>query len=317
MAEKGGDAGERFEGLLRPWFFPFLGATAAAAVGIFWSTGMVAESTVGALVVVLVPLTLALMVARPALGRGLPAGPRALVAAAALLTFVVSAVPALEAVRPGDPVLVGELSREGQGVSLPQGIEGRVMVLASAKLGGGEAGVAFRLSGFEPAVEGRLERTYATARVGRGGSTRVARDHDSDWYEARIPAGAREIRLERVQGLVAGPLRIAVFREWIPRPATWALAALALGLAAAADILAGAGGGAVAAGVALGFGLVVSHNVTPARSVVPSLWAVVLGAIAGAPAAVVVRLVLRRLLPRGRGGRATARGRGRAGEEDR
>jgi len=41
----------------------------------------------------------------------------------------------------------------------------------------------------------------------------------------------------------------------------------------------------------------VSYNVTPGRPVVPALWAIVLGAILGAPAAVIVRLAVRRLLP--------------------
>ncbi len=56
-------------------------------------------------------------------------------------------------------------------------------------------------------------------------------------------------------------------------------------------------GATIAAGIALGFGLVVSYNVTPARAVVPALWAIVLGAIAGAPVAVLLRLLFRRFLP--------------------
>jgi hypothetical protein len=157
--------------------------------------------------------------------------------------------------------------------------------------------VTFRLEGFEPAVEGRLERTWATARVGRGGSARIARDHDSDWFEARIPSGAREIRLERAQGLAGAPLRVALYRVWLPHGAAWVLALVVLALAAAGEVLAGVDhGSAIAAGAALGFGLVVGYNVTPASAVVPSLWAIVLGAIVGAPLAVVFRLVARRAL---------------------
>jgi len=294
-----GDGSARFEGLIRPWFFPFFGLTAAFAVGVFYTTGLLSESVVGALVAVLVPLTLGLMVARPAFGGRAPAAARALLLAAGVLTFLVAMIPALEAVHPGEPVFVGELERAEQSVSLPGGVEGRVLVLVSAKLsGGGEPSVSFKLGGFEPAVEGKLERTYTTARVGRGGSARIARDHDSDWFEARIPAGAQEVRLERVQGLSGGPLRLEVYREWLSHPLAWILALLVLALAAMGEVRAGVDhGSAIAAGVALGFGLVVSYNVTPGRAVVPSLWAIVLGAIVGAPLAVVVRLLVRRLVP--------------------
>jgi hypothetical protein len=293
-----GDGGARFEGLVRPWFFPFFGLTAAVAVGVFYATGLLSESAVGGLLAVLVPLALGLVVARPAMGRGAPAAARALLLAAGILTFVVAMVPALEAVHPGEPAFVGELDPAAPAAELPAGVGGRVMVLVSTRLGPGqEPSVTFRLEGFEPAVEGRLERTWATARVGRGGSARIARDHDSDWFEARIPSGAREIRLERAQGLAGAPLRVALYRVWLPHGAAWVLALVVLALAAAGEVLAGVDhGSAIAAGAALGFGLVVGYNVTPASAVVPSLWAIVLGAIVGAPLAVVFRLVARRAL---------------------
>jgi ammonia channel protein AmtB len=76
------------------------------------------------------------------------------------------------------------------------------------------------------------------------------------------------------------------------------LSLLALALAAAGEVRCRRdSGAAIAAGIALGFGLVVSYNVTPARAVVPSLWAIVLGAIVGAPLAVILRMILRRVLP--------------------
>jgi hypothetical protein len=296
MTETAG--GARFEGLLRPWFFPFLGITAVFAVGVFYTTGLLSESAVGGIVAVLVPLVLGLMVARPALGGSAPAIARALLVGAGVLTFLVAAVPAFEAVHPGEPAFVGELERLDHAVSLPEGLDGKVLVLASARLGGGgDPQVTFRLGGFEPPVEGRLERTYTTARIGRGGSARIARDHDSDWFEASLPKGAKEIRLERVQGLSGGPLRISVHRAWLPHAVAWVLAVLVLLMAAFGEVRAGSDhGSAVAAGVALGFGLVVSYNVTPTSAVIPSLWAIVLGAIVGAPLAVVARMLVRRVM---------------------
>jgi len=283
MADNESGSANRFEGLFRPWFLPALGLTAAVAVGVFYAAGVVSESAVGAVVAVLVPVVLGLMVARPAVEHPPSRTAAALLVAAGVLSALVAAVPALEAVHPGDPDFVAEFEREDQAASLPEGMGGRVLLLVSAPLGGaGEPQVNFRLSGFSDPVEGRLERTFGYARVGRSGRARVAHDHDADWFEARIPAGAKEIRLERLQGRVAA----------------WVLSLLVLVLAALGEVRAGRDAGStIAAGVALGFGLVVSYNVTPAQAVVPSLWAIVLGAIAGAPAAVLVRMLVRRLVP--------------------
>jgi len=298
MADNGTGSENRFEGLLRPWFFPALGGTLAVAIGIFYATGVVPESLVGGVIAVGVPLILAFMVARPAFGSRSRAS-AALLVLAAVFTFLVAAIPALQAVRPGEPIFVAEFERADQSVSLPEGISGRVLLLVSAPLGGaGEPQVSFRLGGFAQPVEGRLERTFSYARVGRGGRARVSHDHDADWFEARIPEGAQEIRLDRIQGQTAGGLRVSAFRDRLPHAIAWILSVLVLVLAAAGEVRAGReAGSTIAAGVALGFGLVVSYNVTPAQSVVPSLWAIVLGAIIGAPTAVVARFIARRAVP--------------------
>ena len=183
--------------------------------------------------------------------------------------------------------------------ALPPGTSGEVLLLVSTRLGGAaDPVVSFRLGGFDRPVEGELRRTTGFARVGRGGSTKVTHDHDSDWFEAKLPAGAKEIRLERVQGLAASPLRVELFRDWLPHWLAWILSLVALALVAAGEVRCRRdSGAAIAAGVALGFGLVVSYNVTPGRAVVPALWAIVLGGVIGAPAAVLLRMALRRILP--------------------
>lgn len=287
------------DGLIRPWFFPSLGLTIVVGIAVFWWSGLIGDSAIGAIVAVVVPLVLAAMVLRPALEGQLDPVARALLGIAAVLTFGVAAVPAYEAVHPGEPRLVAELGRSGDAQAIPPGSDGPVLLLVSTKLGGGaEPVVGFRLGGFERPVDGELRRTTGFARVGRGGSTKVVHDHDSDWFEATLPAGAKEIRLERVQGLAGAPLRVELFRDWIPHRMAWILSILVLLLAAAGEVRARRdSGAAIAAGVALGFGLVVSYNVTPAKPIVPALWAVVLGAIVGAPAAVIVRMAFRRILP--------------------
>ena len=102
-----------FEGLIRPWFLPSFGLTIAVGVGVFWMTGMLTESAVGAIVAVLVPLVLGLMVLRPALTASFDPVTRALLGVAAVLSFAVAAIPAYEAVHPGEPHLVAELTRAG------------------------------------------------------------------------------------------------------------------------------------------------------------------------------------------------------------
>jgi hypothetical protein len=287
------------EGLVRPWFLPSFGLTVVVGVAVFWFTGLLTDSAVGGIVAVLVPLVLALMVARPALSPSVDPGTKLALGAAALLTFGVAAVPAFEAVHPGEPRAVAEFTRPDETQALPAGTDGSVLLLVSTRLGGSaEPVVSFRLGGFDRPVEGELKRTTGFARVGRGGSTKVTHDHDADWFEARIPKDAKEIRLERVQGLSTAPLRVEIFGNWIPHGVAIVLSLLALALAAAGEVRCRRdSGAAIAAGIALGFGLIVSYNVTPARAVVPSLWAIVLGAIVGAPSAVVLRMILRRVLP--------------------
>lgn len=287
------------EGLIRPWFFPSFGLTIVVGVAVFWLTGMLTESAVGGIVAVLVPLVLGLMVLRPALSSSVGTATRAMLFAAAILSFLVAAIPAYEAVHPGEPRFVAEFTRVDEVQAIPPGTDGSVLLLVSTRLGGAaEPLVTFRLGGFQTPVAGELRRTTSFARVGRGGQAKVSRDHDADWFEARLAAGAKEIRLERVQGLTSAPLRVEVFTDWIPHGMAWVLSALVLALAALGEVRSGRdSGAAIAAGVALGFGLVVSYNVTPAQAVVPSLWAIVLGAILGAPAAVLVRMAVRRLLP--------------------
>ncbi len=299
MSDEGRTPSSPFEGLIRPWFLPSFGLTVLVGVGVFWMSGMLTESAVGGIVAVLVPFVLGLFVLRPAIDPSVDGLTKGLLGVAAFLSFAVAAVPAYEAVRPGEPQFVAELSRVGDVQAVPQGRSGDVLLLVSTRLGGAaEPTVNFRLGGFDRPVEGELRRTTGFARVGRGGSTKVTHDHDADWFEAKLPAGAKEIRLDKVQGLSSAPLRVELYRDWLPHGLAWILSIVALALATAGEVRCRRDSGAsIAAGVALGFGLVVSYNVTPGRAVVPALWAIVLGAIAGAPAAVVLRLVLRRFMP--------------------
>lgn len=267
------------------------------------------------LIVVAVALGVGLYVVRPALVASRDAATRAVVAAAAVVTVVATALPALRTVHPGEPAFAGEVDRPDDGVPVPEGFSGPVRLLVSGKLAErGEPVVTFTISGTHGPVEGRLERTFGYARVGRSGRARVASDHDIDFFPARIDAGSRRLRLDRIQGQLASPLRIAVYREPIPiAGGPWILAAIALALAAVGDARLGLRENlSIAAGMALAFGLLVTYNATPASAIGPAAGGVVLGAIVGSLAGWIAAAVARRIVPaarrppRARGGATAA-----------
>lgn len=267
------------------------------------------------LVVIAVALGVAVYLVRPSFEEGREAGTRALAAAAAVVTVVATALPALRTVHPGDPAFSGEVQAPGDTVPIPDGFAGPVRLLVSGKLAGrGEPRVAFTISGTRQPVEGKLERTFGYARVGRSGRARVAQDHDTDFFPAAIAPGGGALRLEQIQGGLVSPLRIAVYREPIPvAGGPWVLAALALLLAAVADArLGGRNNLSVACGMAVAFGLLVTYNATPASAIGPAAGGVVLGAIVGSLAGWAVAAIVRRVVPpvrrraAGRGGAAAA-----------
>lgn len=252
------------------------------------------------LVIVAVALAVAFYLARPALDPQRDAATRAIAAAAAVLTLVATGLPALRTVHPGEPLFSGEVERSGETIPVPEGVSGPVRLLVSGRLADrGEPVVTFTIGGTREPVDGKLERTFGYARVGRGGRARVAQDHDTDFFPANLTAGARSLRLERLQGQLTTPLRIAVYREPIPvTGGPYVLAAVALILAALVDARLGWKSNlAVASGMAVVFGLLVTYNATPASAIGPAVGGVVLGGIVGSLAGWIVGAIVRRFVP--------------------
>ncbi|HEU4384815.1 MAG TPA: hypothetical protein VFR85_15120 [Anaeromyxobacteraceae bacterium] len=272
----------------------------AAAVAALYLAGYISEPATGAFAAVGAPLAGAALAARPALAGGRDPRGRALAALAAAAAFFLSAGPSLTTIVPGEPLLAGELSTQGQTLPVPPEAAGRVRVLVSGRLGA-DPEVSFRVSGTVPALDGRLERSWSTARVGRGGRARVAHDHLADWYEAAIPPGVAALKLERLQGRPGSALALAIHREWMPRWLLLSAMALALAASAAADARLGTRNDvAVPVAMVLAFGLLVDHNATPLAAVGPAMGGVLLGAMLGALAGALASFVARRLLPAGR-----------------
>jgi hypothetical protein len=253
-----------------------------------------------ALIVVAVALGAGVYLVRPALDPQRDTATRAFAGAAALLTLGTVGLPSLRTVHPGEPLFSGEVERSGDSVAVPEGISGPVRLLVSGKLAErGEPVVTFTVSGTREPVDGKLERTFGYARIGRGGRARVAQDHDTDFFPANLADGTRSLRLERIQGQLTTPLRIAVYREPIPIPGgPYVLAALALVLAAVVDARLGWKSNlAVASGMAVTFGLLVTYNATPASAIGPAAGGVVLGAIIGSLAGWIAGALVRRVVP--------------------
>jgi hypothetical protein len=260
--------------------------------------GVLSEDATAAIAILLVAVLAALLMVRHAIaGRDRAGRVLALVAAAATVALV--AIPGIATVLPGSPIAEGAMAAVGDAIPLPARAAGPVRLLVRATLPpGGTPHVSFRIGGGRTAVDGQVERTLSSARVGRGTRTMVAHDRTSEWLETSLPDGAGALRLERLQGEAAGPLAVQVFHDPLPGAWLWVLSAAALLLAAAADArLGGKDHAAALAGMALAFGLLVTGNATPQAAIPTVLGGILLGAIAGALAGWLAGLLARRVVP--------------------
>lgn len=290
------------EEALTSWILPVAAIAAVVGTGALHAAGLVSEVSTAALVAVAAPVAVTLVMVRPALEAGRDAGSRVLLVAAAVLTLIATAVPALQAILPGAPLFGGDVGIEGETIAVPGGIDGRIRLLVAGRLrDGGEPQATFVFSGTQQPIEGKLERTTSYARVGRLGRERVTHDHISDWYEGVLSPGVSGLRLDRLQGQLGGRLQVTVYRDWMPHGLQLIVSFLVLLLAALADARAGIKGyAAVYSGMSLAFGLLVSFNATPAAAVGPAVGGVVLGAMGGALAGAVADWLGRKLVPAAR-----------------
>ncbi len=289
------------EDALKSWILQVAALGAVGAVAALYLLGYLSEPATAGFVAVGAPLLGAGLAARPALspGRDLPG--RVLAAAAAAAAFLLSAGPSFTTVFPGDPIFAGEVAAQGDALPVPAGASGRVRVLVSGHLREGyDPEVGFRISGTQPALQGRLQRSWSTARIGRSGRARVAHDHLADWYEASIPPGTAALTLDRLEGRPASAMSLAVYRDWLPHWLLLVAMGLTLAAAAAADGRLGAKSEvAVPVAMVLAFGLLVDYNATPLSAVGPAMGGVLLGAMLGALAGALASRIGRSLVAAG------------------
>jgi hypothetical protein len=282
------------EDALTGWILPVSGLALAAAAWGAYVLGLLPEGPAAAALALVVALVLALLAIRPALGAAVDRLTRGLALGAAALAALVCVLAAGGATWPGAPVAAGSLARAGDALPLPAGLSGRVKLLVHAPLPpGGTPRADFRLSGAAAPLEGQVERTITSARVGRGGRANIAHDLNEAWVHGAVAAGTPALVLERLSGQVAGPLEVSLYRELLPPFALWLLGAVALAAAAVAESRLRKGNAAALCGMALAYGLLVAANATPSQAIGTSLGAVLLGGLGGALAGGLAALVAR------------------------
>lgn len=288
--------------LLGSWLLLAIAGVILAMTGALYLLGIATPVFMAVMITVAVSAGVAVVIVRNAVSVVGDPHSRALLWVAGVATLIFTAVPALQAILPGAPLFEGEVGVEGEGVAIPSGVNGPIRILVSGTLNpGGEPSISFRLVGTERPIEGKLERTIGYARVGRSGRTQVAHDHNSDWYEGKVPSGTTELRLDERRGQRDGRLLISAYRDWLPGAVIWIAALCALGLAAIADSRMGLKGNiAVASGMSLAFGLLVAFYATPGSPVGPVLGGVVLGAMIGSMAGAFAGWLVRKAVPAAR-----------------
>ncbi len=288
------------EELLSSSALPVAGFGTLVVAAALYLTGLISEGAAAALLALLVATALALFMIRPALAGSIDPTTRGVAVLIALAAGLLCAVSAVSSVAPGTPLVQGEVQRVGDRVELPAGALGAasgLRLLVHAPLpSGGTPVVEFRFTGGATPLSGQVERTVSYSRVGRGGRAAVAHDHNEVWVHGALGAGATALTLERIDGLVAGPLAVSVYGEWISPLVLWLVSLAVLALAAVWEARLHGKHFAALAGMALAYGLLVNGNATPSAAIGTSLGAILLGALGGALAGGLLAM-LARLLP--------------------
>lgn len=285
------------EEALTGWILPVAGLAVLGAAGGLYAAGRLSEGAAAAAVSAVVGLLALTFTIRPALSPAADRPGRWLAVAAAAGALFLSVVPAVAAVVPGRPLAQGALAARGDVMPVPADVPHHVRLLVAAPLpASGTPAVRFTIGGLRPPVEGHLERTYTYARVGRGGRAPVAHDRTEVWLEGDL-ADAHALTLDRLGGDATGPLRVTVFRDLTPTALQAGLAVAVLALAAAAEARLRRGNVAAVVGMALGYGILVAENATPASAAGVAVGALLLGGFAGAGAGGLAAAIAKRLVP--------------------
>jgi len=172
-------------------------------------------------------------------------------------------------------------------------------VLVHAQLPPPPARLAVRLAAADQKLRAELETTRATVRLGRRGRGTTVQSHESKFIDANLHDAAK-ITLASASGAWPVPLRIAVFREWLP---DWAFVVAAVALLCLAGLLGAAtgSGSRVPAGIgcALFFGGSLHYMATPDVALRPEVGALIVALFATTVSAPALTMLGERLVRSG------------------
>ncbi|NOJ82022.1 hypothetical protein [Myxococcus xanthus] len=200
-----------------------------------------------------------------------------------LLVLILAVLPALETVSPGEPLAGGEVTEKGQHIAIPPAAEGGVLLVVRGSLAKeGAREVLFSIAGMEEVVVGTLEQTHTHMRR-RGVRTHAWRERLGFHQRGFIPQGSHELRVERLEGSLEGPLRVELYRSRWPFPLLACAAGLSLLTAAVLHARLRLRRYALWAGTALGMGLFTAGWGEPHADIMFAAASLFMGFTLGAP----------------------------------
>ncbi|MCY1024038.1 hypothetical protein [Pyxidicoccus sp. MSG2] len=221
-----------------------------------------------------------------------------------LLVLILAVLPAVATLVPGAPLAGGEVTGKGQHIAVPPAAEGGVLLVVRGSLAKeGARGVLFSIAGMEEVAVGTLERTRAHVRTRRV-RTHVFRERLGFHQRGVLPQGSRELRVERLEGDLEGPLRVELYRSNWPFPLLACAAGLSLLAAAVLQARLRLRRYALWAGTALGMGLFTAGWGEPHADIMFAAASLFMGFTLGAPLGWLAALALQaRSSPTARGKR--------------
>ena len=275
-----------------------LGAGGAALVAALHVLGLIEEQISGALLAIVI-IGVACVRSVSALSDAAPNRGLSLLALAfGIALFAVATAAALPAVVPGDPAAHAVLRKDGDALQLPASVRGPIRLLVNGRIAGSEAGTAsVDLDVGKQHLTAEISRSFARARVGRGGSTQVVNEHDAEYLEAEAGPDAASVTLSAIHGQLRGPVEVSVYTDLLPLRWELVLACVLLVLGAWISASWGArSAGVNALTVALLFGILVHRMATPTEAVGAEFGALLISLFCAVFISTIVLTVLERLV---------------------
>lgn len=280
---------------------PAIAVIAAGLLYVLYQEQLISEAGAGLAVAVGVGLLCSSFVYSAAVSAAKTAADRNVGLIFSGLTLVLTGGLSAYAITPGAPAAQAELHSVGETMPLPASLDGGVRLLVHGDIGGEEeATINFELGGGDKPIAGHLVRKVGLSRSRKGVRNRVATEQNSAFVGATLNASDHALTLKSLNGPLQGALHVSVFKDYLPRPAAYALAFGFVLIAAVVSVKRRWKDSAIlAVGLAAAFGLVVNLNGTPDAAIRPEIGALFIGILGGGFGGSFIAWVLKRILKDG------------------